>query len=139
MPKLENRSQMMSYLGAEQRNTVWSWCAVDDDEKKVYFSLWADTRRKDGDETSYLVQEPHWGINEETGRPSAARNDHDEKLRLAFEEGYETFGYVVVAKDPGASPRQIEETRTGFIFEIELLRQHDGSIRGAVRKRINLR
>lgn len=42
----DNRSQLMSYLGAEQRNTVWSWCAVNEEEKKVYLSVWQDTRKK---------------------------------------------------------------------------------------------
>lgn len=73
MPKLENRSQLVDYLGAHQRNVVWSWCAVDEDERKVYFSLWSDTRsRRDGQRESYLVQEPDWGIVTETGRASPA-------------------------------------------------------------------
>jgi hypothetical protein len=36
MARPENRSQLMSYFGAKQRNTVWSWCAVNEEERKVY-------------------------------------------------------------------------------------------------------
>ena len=140
MPKLENRSQLMGYLGAQQRNTVWSWCAVDHEDKKVYFSLWDDTRQKrDGDRFSYLVQEPHWGIDPETGRVKPARRDHDEKLDLAFAHGYEVFGYVVVAKDIKVVPREIEETKTGFVFALDLERVDNGSILGYPTTRINIR
>lgn len=34
--RLDSRQQMMDYLGAKQRNVMWSWCAVNDDERKVY-------------------------------------------------------------------------------------------------------
>ena len=52
----------MDYLGAKQLNTVWSWCAISEDEKKVYLSVWEDTRDKRGndDNPSYLIQEPNW-------------------------------------------------------------------------------
>ena len=121
MPRLENRTQLMDYLGAKQRNTVWSWCAVNDEEKKVYFSVWVDTHKKrDGVHSSYVIQEPHWGIDEETGSASAARKDHDEKLALVFDKGYEAYGYFIEAKDRHAQPRQIESTHTGFIFSFRL-------------------
>lgn len=130
---------MMKYLGATQRNTVWSWCAVNDDGKKVYFSMWDDTRSKGPDGAlRYLIQEEHWGLDEATGRKTPARADHDEKLSLVLEHGYQPYGYVVVAKDPTAEPRAIEETKTGFIFEIRLAREGD-AIYGEVVKRIELR
>lgn len=80
----------MNYLGAKQRNTVWSWCAVNEEEKKVYLSVWEDTRakRNEDDRTSYLIQEPHWGVNEQTGKKSAARKDHDDNLSKIFDSGY---------------------------------------------------
>lgn len=104
----ENRSQLMEYLAAVQRNTVWSWCAVNEDEKKVYFSIWEDTRQKrSGDrKASYLIQEPYWGVGSGTGAKSAARKDHDEKLSKAFDQGYEPYGYIVVAKDVNANTRE---------------------------------
>ncbi len=128
--KLENRLQLMNYLGAEQRNTVWSWCAVNEEEEKVYLSVWEDTRQKrNGDEKiSYLIQEPFWGVNEDTGSKSPARNDHDEKLSKIFDDGYEPYGYIVVAKDVNADPREIEKTKTSFIFSLELKKLDDGTI-----------
>ncbi len=99
MARFTSRTQLMDYLGAKQRNIVWSWCAVNEDEKKVYFSLWADRREKrDGVKVSYVVQEPHWGIVEGADTTSPARRDHDEKLALVFDNDYESYGYLVEPK-----------------------------------------
>lgn len=98
--------------------------------KKVYLSVWEDNRKKrdNDDRASYLIQEPFWGVNEETGAKSAARNYHDEKLALVFGEGYEPYGYFVVARDVNADPREIEKIRTSFIFSLELKKLPDGTI-----------
>jgi len=139
MPRPQNRSQLMDYLGAKQRNVVWSWCAVNEEERKVYLSIWLDTAKKrDGHRLSYIVQEPDWGVDD-AGALSAARRDHDEKLALVFDDGYEPFGYFIEAKDRNARPRQIEDTRTGFIFSLELERQSDGSILAYPKTRIEIR
>ena len=73
----------MEYFGAKQKNVVWSWCGINEEEKAVYFSVWTDYVNKFGDKGRryYTIQEPHWGLNEETGSFSAARNDHDIKLK----------------------------------------------------------
>lgn len=139
MPNLENRSQLLAYLGAKQRNVVWSWCAVNNEEKKVYFSVWVDKKRKLDDNKSYYVfQEPGWGIDE-TGTASPARRDHDEKLALVFDQGYEAYGYFIVAEDPTAEPRKIAETRTGFVFSFDLRRLATGTVLGLPKTRINIR
>jgi hypothetical protein len=128
----------MDYLGAKQRNVVWSWCAVNEDERKVYLSVWLDTAKKrDGHRLSYIIQEPDWGI-EADGSIAPARKDHDEKLSLIFDQGYEPYGYFIEAKDRNARPRQIEDTRTGFIFSLELERLPDGTILGYLKDRINI-
>lgn len=138
MRSLGSRAQMMEYLGAEQRNKVWSWCGANFSERKVYFSLWTDTGdKRSGDRMSYIVQEPHWGM--ETGHASPARRDHDEKLDLCFNQGFEAYGYCIVPKDPKTHPRQIEETLTGFVFALSLERLPDGTVLGYPTSRINLR
>jgi hypothetical protein len=130
----------MDHLGAKQKNTVWSWCAVNYDEKKVYFSVWVDKRGKhDGVRTSYVIQEPHWGIDGETGAISPARKDHDEKLALVFENSYEAYGYFIEARNPNASPREIESIQTSFIFLFKLERQPDGTVLGYPVTRIEIR
>jgi hypothetical protein len=136
-----NRSQLMEYLGAEQRNVVWSWCAVNESEQKVYLSIWTDTRKKRGDDEapSYIIQEPDWGVNSSTQSRSAARKDHDEKLSKIFDQNYEAFGYFVVAKNTTSSPREIEETRTSFIFNLKLKKLPDGTILGYPLNRIEIR
>jgi hypothetical protein len=114
-------------------------CAVNDEEKKVYFSVWVDQKRKlDGTKSCYIFQEPGWGIDE-NGTVSPARRDHDEKLTLVFDQGYEAYGYFIVAEDPTAEPRKIAETRTGFVFSFELKRQADGTVLGLPKTRINIR
>jgi len=131
---------MMEYLGAVQKNTVWSWCAVNDGEKKVYFSLWVDSgAKRDGKNISYIVQEPDWGADEDTHSLSAARKDQDEKLGLVFDKGYEPWGYCIVAKDRHARPREIEETRTCFVYLLRLERLPDGTILAHPISRLNLR
>jgi hypothetical protein len=139
MAKPANRSQLMDCLGAEQRNKVWSWCGVNHEEKSVYFSMWTDTAdKRDGKTVSYTIQEPDWGINE-SGAKSAARKDHDEKLSLIFDHGYQAYGYFIEPKDRNAHPREIESTRTSFIVSIRLEKSADGCIFGYPEKRIEIR
>lgn len=140
MHRPENRLQLMEYFGAEQKNTVWSWCAVNEEERKVYLSVWTDHRQTlEGDSRpSYVLQKPNWGLKEGITK-SAARNDHDEKFAKIFDEGYEAFGYFVEARDKNKIPREIESTKTSFIFRLELKRQDDGSIIGYLLDRIEVR
>lgn len=129
----------MDRLGAVQLNTVWSWCGVNDAEKRVYFSVWTDKACTYNGEKAYVLQEPHWGIRDDTGNQSAARNDQDAKFALVFEQGYQSFGYFIVAKDPNAVPREIEETRTSFVMRLEVHKQPNGVIVGIPRERIEVR
>ena len=127
----------MDRLGAKQRNTVWAWCAVNEDERKVYLSLWSDMRSgRDGERTSYVVQESWWGM--ESGAPSPARLDHDEKLAKVFDDEFAAFGYVIEAEDPEVQPRSIATIKTSFVFELELERQDDGTVLGYLLSRIEV-
>ena len=137
MARLENRSQMMRHLGAKQANAVGSRCAVNEDDKKVYFSVWADMVEHHKGENRFMIQEAAWGVDE-AGKKSPARTDHDKKLQLVFEEGYEAFGYFVVAVDPNAEPRQIETTRTSFVMRLELEKLDDGSVVSPLVERIEI-
>ena len=128
----------MDRLGAIQLNTVWSWCGVNESEKKVYFSIWTDNNHVHNGENGYIIQEPEWGINE-TGSKSAARNDQDAKFALVFDNGYEPYGYFIVAKDRNAHPREIAETRTSFVVKLQLHRLDDGSIVGIPQERVEVR
>ena len=129
----------MERFGAKQLNAVWSWCAVNESEKKVFLSIWTDNMVKGTAPTSYIIQESDWGVNQESGKKSAARNDQDEKLALIFDRGYEAFGYFIVAKDPNAHPREIEETRTSFIMQLQLAVLEDGTVLGTPLRRIEIR
>ena len=139
MSRPKNHSQLMERLGASQLNTVWSWCGVNEAERKVYFSIWTDNVHTYNGEKGYLIQGPGWGISDEMGKRSAARNVQDAKFALVFEQGYEPYGYFIVAKNPTAHPREIAETRTSFVVRLELHRLSDGSIIGIPRSRIEIR
>ncbi|HEY3569045.1 MAG TPA: hypothetical protein VGP73_14010 [Thermoanaerobaculia bacterium] len=133
-----NRTELLERLGAKQRNIVWSWSAVDEAGRKVYFSAWRDlAKKRDGQQITYIIQEPDWGM--ETGTPSPARKEQDENLALAFDHGYETFAYFIDAKDPAATPRQIANTTTSFIKAVRLERQPDGTVLAYPTRRIEIR
>lgn len=140
MARFANRSQLMKRLGAVQKNSVWSWCAVNEETKSVYLSLWTDhrTRRPGDEQDSYLIQAPDWGV-EEDGTFTPARADHEEKLTKVFDEEYEAFGYCVVAKDPTARPRVIESTKTSFVFKLDVKRMDDGNVIGYPVERLEIR
>ena len=138
MAKPANRSQLMAYLGAVQTNPMWSWCGVNEEERKVYFSVWADHVSQVAGVPTYTLQEPHWGVGPD-GRHSAARNDQDKKLALVFDQGYEAWAYFVEAKDRRAVPREIESTRTGFVLQLQVSRADDGSVTGTAIRRVEIR
>jgi hypothetical protein len=56
-----------------------------------------------------------------------------------FDHDYEPYGYFIEAKDRNARPREIEDTKTGFIFSLELERLQDGTILGYLKNRIEIR
>lgn len=139
MSRPENRLQLMQYFGASQFNDRLAWCGANYAEKKAYFSIWTDNIHTQNGRKGYLIQEPYWGVSDETDRKSAARNDHDAKISLVFEQGYEAFGYFIVAKDRTAHPRDIAETRTSFVVRLQLEVLPDGSIFGFPIGRIEIR
>ena len=130
MSKPENRSQLMKYFGATQKNTVWSWCGVNEQEQSVYFSIWTDYYNKFGekDKKYYTIQEPHWGNKEQSGSQSAGKADHDINIDKVLNHGYKAFGYFIEAKDKNIVPREIKETRTSFVFSLELEKLPTGEI-----------
>lgn len=138
MSRPENRLQLMDRLGATQVNHVWAWCGVNHDERKVYFSVWTDFKYAVGPKGTYVLQGPDWGLD---GSPNGrkSRNDHDAKFALVFEQGYESWGYFNVVKDPTASPREIEETKTGFVMKLDISKLEDGCIIGTVVERVEVR
>lgn len=137
MSKPANRSQLMQRLGAEQINHVWAWCAVNHQERKVYFSVWVDNMLKDDH------GKPNYLIDREEPDPrfadrSPARNDRDEKLRFVFEDGYESYAYFIEAKDPKAEQREIKATRTSFVMQIQLERLPNRDLVGKPVRRVEI-
>ncbi len=141
MTRPQNRSQLLKYFGAKQKNAMWSWCGINEEEKSVYFSVWTDSLNQfgDKDQNYYTIQGPDWGVNEETGAFSPARKDQDEKLDKVLNEGYEAFAYFIEPKNKNAHPREIGATRTSFVFLLELERLPDGAVIGYPVDRIEVR
>jgi hypothetical protein len=138
MARPQNRSQLMKHLGAVQANTMWSWCAVNESERKVYFSVWTDHIEKVDGKPVYTIQGPSWGLDE-NGRRMPARKDHDGKLALVFDQGYEAWAYFIEAKDRQAIPREIAAIRTTFVMQMELSRNEEGWVTGVPARRVEIR
>jgi hypothetical protein len=125
----------MERLGAVQANVHWSWCAVNEKKRKVYFSIWTYHVFTHNGSKGYIIQEP----DTHTGSKSAARNDQDRKFALVFEQGYEPWGYFIVARDRTVIPHEIEETRTSFVVRLELTKLPDGTIFCKIVERVEIR
>lgn len=139
MSRPRNRLQLMKRLGAEQLNNVWSWCAVNEAEKKVYFSIWTDNIHTHKGQKGYLIQKAAGDPDGEVATRSAARDDRNAKFALVFEHGYEAYGYFIVPKDRFAQPREILETRTSFVMKLRLERLADGSVWATAIERLEIR
>lgn len=139
--KPENRLDLINYFGAKQLNDVWSWCAVNEGTKSVYFSVWTDNRQKFGadNKVGYILQQDDWGINPATGNKMPARNDQDEKVEMVLNQGYKAFGFFVEAKDKTAEPREIKHTKTSFIFSLSVEQLENGDVIGFPIDRIEVR
>lgn len=139
MSRPKNRLQLMDRLGAVQLNNVWSWCAVNEVEKKVYFSIWTDNAHTHNGQKGYLIQRAAGDPDGEVTTRSAARDDRNAKFALVFEQGYEAYGYFIVAKDRFAQPREILETRTSFVMKLRLEHLADGSVWAVALERLEIR
>jgi hypothetical protein len=136
-----NRLELMQYFGATQLNNVWSWCAVNEEQQSVYFSVWTDNNRKFGKQhcVGYILQQDDWGINASTGNKMPARNDQDEKIIKVLQKGYKAYGFFVEAKDKYAEPREIKATKTSFIFSLEVEQLDNCDVIGYPLERIEVK
>ncbi|HCG5592894.1 hypothetical protein OTK59_12350 [Vibrio natriegens] len=125
--KPENRKQLLDMLGATQKNVQWSWCAVDDTNKRVFFSIWEQEKLHEKnryDTKAYLIQQPWWGVDENL-KSTKSRNDHNEKLRLYFECGYSAYGYILKRKRDSDGNLKLPVEIGGvcdFIFHLDLIK-----------------
>lgn len=91
---------------------------MNESDKSVYLSVWTDHVENVDGVTTYTLQGPGWGM--ESGKKSAARNDHDAKIALVIDHGYKAYGYFIEAKDRTAIPREIVGIRTSFVMDMQL-------------------
>ena len=137
MSKPSSRSDLMKRLGAVQFNHMQAWCGVNDAEKKVYFSIWEDNAKVIDGKRKFIIQAPGWGVDA-NGNKSTPRKDHDAKLNLVLNDGYEAWGYFIVARDEYAETREIEETRTSFVMQLQLEIEPDGVVVAVPVKRVEI-
>jgi hypothetical protein len=139
--RFASRKALMDFLGAEQANTYWAWCGVAHAERKVYFSMWTNTREEKAGVVTYTVQGPDWGVDDK-GRKNASRSDHDKKLAMVLNDGYEAWGYLI-EQDDRAWERdhitKIEATVTNRIYQLRLAVLQDGSVQGVVTNEVQLK
>ncbi len=139
--RFASRKALMDFLGAEQANPYWAWCGVDHEERKVYFSMWTNTREENSGSVSYTIQGPDWGIDDQ-GRKNPSRSDHDRKLALVMNDDYEAWGYLI-EQDDRAWERdrvtKIEATVTNRIYQLRLVVRQDGSVHGVITKEVQLK
>jgi hypothetical protein len=138
--RFESRKALMDFLGAEQANPYWAWCGVDHQERKVYFSMWTYKREENAGAVSYIIQEPTWGVDAR-GRKNASRSDHDKKLALVLNDGYEAWGYLIEQDDrvwERDHITKIEATVTNRIYQLRLAVLQDGSVQGVVTNEVQL-
>jgi hypothetical protein len=139
--RFASRKALMDFLGAEQANPYWAWCGVDHEARKVYFSMWTNTREENAGVVSYTIQGPDWGLDEQ-GRKNAPRGDHDKKLALVLNDSYEAWGYLI-EQDDRAWERdhitKIEATVTNRIYQLRLVVHQDKSIHGVVTNEVQLK
>jgi len=139
--RFASRKALMDFLGAEQANPYWAWCGVDHDERKVYFSMWTYTREENAGAVSYTIQGPDWGVDAK-GRKNASRSDHDKKLALVLNDGYEAWGYLIEQDDriwERDQVTKIEVTVTNRIYQLQLAVHQDGSVHGVITKEVQLK
>ncbi len=60
-------------------------------------------------------------------------------LSKVFDDSYDAYGYFIVAKNRSAVPREIEDTRTSFVFFLELERLESGAVIGYPLHRIEVK
>jgi hypothetical protein len=119
-----SRTTFLDKFGADQVNIVWAWAAVNHAEQICYFSAWTDRREKDNEGLPYyVVQEDHWGRGVGHEKSKLGRNDQDEKFDLVFNHGYSARIYFVDAENVDAVPRSIKNTRTSFVFGVDLIKE----------------
>jgi hypothetical protein len=139
--RFASRKALMDFLGAEQANPYWAWCGVDHEGRKVYFSMWTNTREEKAGVVTYTIQGPDWGVDD-NGRKNASRSDHDKKLALVLTKGYEAWGYLIEQDDRAWRRDQvtkIEATVTNRIYQLRLVVHQDRAVHGIIASEVQLK
>jgi hypothetical protein len=121
-------------LGANLRNTRWSWGAVDPMANRVYLRVWADDiRDTDGDK---WVQVGSRTPRRQTARSSAGFKERHRHLEL-IRRGAEGFGVVCTAQDPDTEGiRAIAHFNSDELLRLGPLQEQAGRIYARVEGRI---
>ena len=119
----------MRKLGAKQKNIVWSWCAVNHDNKRVYLSTWIDKITDEG----YILRHADHDLLVDPSHP--AYKDQAEKFDLIRNEGYEAWGYFIEAEDTTVIPRKIKRTVSGFVIRFDMDFKESGEVIGKMKGR----
>ncbi len=97
--KGDSRSALWKRIGFFQKNTYWTWCAVNPEEKNVIFQVWVDHYDKETKE--YLFMSLDWVRG---GQRDNGLMDAIEKINL-LKDGYKLYATFATAVDTKATPR----------------------------------
>ena len=79
---------------------------------------------------------------DDKGRKNASRSDHDKKLSLVLNDGYQAWGYLIEQDDrvwERDHITKIEATVTNRIYQLRLAVLQDGSVQGVVTNEVQLK
>lgn len=124
-----NKSTFVKHLGFTQQSN-YAWCSHPDADKRILFTAWQHLRVEyESGNHAYIVQEPHWAAKTAWGFKSGTRNDHDDKFRLVFEDGFEPWLYYLDATEPyGDQTKRIKNLNTYYIDRCHMVRLENGNI-----------
>lgn len=99
------RSQFFAPRGAEVANNRWSWCAVNNNEKVVYFGIFQGRSTSAGG----LILSEDWEMRR--GRRQPGYSDALQKLKLVEADGYKLAVFTMIPRKIGddvSGPSEIE-------------------------------
>jgi hypothetical protein len=150
MLKNMSKSEFFKKNGFKMTNAQWSWCGVNEEEKKVMFTAWSHYK---DDKKRYIVFSEEWA--NKGGKLRPGYHDAVKKMNLVIygnEEGDEELGgkkhklCIAITEPtfeftlPMAKPEEevkIKHVRSTFYFICDVIKE--GNIYYAIRKsRIDL-
>jgi len=118
-------------LGAELRNQVWSWGAIDEDQDRLFLRIWEDQIRNfNGSERVR--------VDIKSAKSSAGRNERRTHIDL-IKQGLAAYGVVCRAVDPDTpGERRIKDFDESPLLVFDEILDDGDDVYASIRKRVPL-